>query len=260
MRVWLGIYPITAVELAEEFRRRPRYYASLAAIPSRIAPLEAEIAGAYGRMEGLHPAASLGGICFLVGNYSAGGTARPNGTMVAVEFFGRGPQTDLSEFKPNPTLYDVNDLVQVVVHEGAHSLQRHLQGMQNYITIYTDRNRMTLRNFAIREGAADYLTDVIAGRRLAARHAFGDGYEAQLWAEFRPIMNETIFDKPGWFQGAFTDGRVWPNQMGYYVGYKMAEHAHRSALHQDAALKEVLAAHADTQFQSIADRYSRKFG
>lgn len=156
-------------------------------------------------------------------------------------------------------LYDLNELVQVTVHEGVHSLQRHLQGEANYISIYVNQERMTLRNFAIREGAADYLADVVAGRRVTARNTFGEAREADIWAEFQPIMNQTIFAQPGWFQGAFADGRQWPNQMGYFVGCKMAEHMHRSAADPAAAMLEVQSPHTDEQFAAIAARYAQKF-
>jgi hypothetical protein len=259
MRVWRGIYPIEAQKLASELKRRPLYYASLATLPARISALEPEIGHAYDRLEAMHRGASLGTGYFLVGGYTAGGTAREIGTMVAVEFFGRTQHTDMREFEDDKVLYGIDELVQVAVHEGVHNLQRQIQGQENYIAIYVDEARMTLRNFAVREGVADYLTDHITGRRIAVRHAFGDAREEPIWREFRPIMNETILAKPGWFQGAFPDGRKWPNQMGYFVGYKMAEHIHKSAADGDAALIEIMSPHSDPQFQSIADRYAQKF-
>lgn len=259
LRTWLSIYPATAAELTAEYAGRPRYYASLSTMPQRLAPLEREIAQSYANMEALVPGADLGAVYFLIGKRNAGGTARQLGTMVAIEFFGRTDQTDLSEFPANPTLFELNELVQVVVHEGAHNLQRHLQGEQNYISIYMNPQRMTLVNFAVREGVADYLAYLIAERRMEAKHVFADPREAEIWAEFQPIMHENIMAKPGWFTGRFADGRIWPNQMGYYVGYKIAEYYHASARDRRAALLELLAPNTDEQFNAIAQRYAEKF-
>ncbi len=259
MRTWLSIYPATAPELAAEYTSTPLYYASLRDMPSRLAAFEPEIAGAYTRLEALHPGADLGAIYYLVGKHSAGGTARGLGTLVAVEFFGLTEQTDLSEFEGPPHLFDANELVQVVVHEGVHNLQRHIQGEPNFISIYTAPERMTLLNFAIREGVADYVTHAFTGRRFEPRHAFAEPREAEIWAEFQPIMHETIFAQPGWFAGNFADGRAWPIQVGYFVGFKMAEHLHQGAADPDAALRELMSPHTDAQFQAIADRYAQKW-
>lgn len=258
LRTWLTIYPATADELVEELAGRPHYYASLSNLPARIAPFEQEMAQAYVRMENIAPGADLGAVHFLIGKRNAGGTARQLGTMVAGEFFGRTPQTDMREFSPGATLYDVGDLVQVVVHEGAHNLQRHIQGEPDYISIYTNPARMTLVNFAVREGVADYVTYLVTGR-LLDRHAFAEPREAEIWAEFAPIQNENITAKLGWFTGRFPDGRAWPNQVGYYVGYKMAEHVHTTAANRDAALMQLLSPNTDEQFNAIALRYAEKF-
>jgi hypothetical protein len=263
MKTWLSIYPATAAELVSELADHPRYYASLHSMRERIAPFEPEIARAYAQMERIVPGAQLGTVYFLVGKRSAGGTARHQGTFVAVEFFGRTDKTGLSEFGEQARIYDLNELVQVVVHEGAHNLQRHIQGEPNFISIYVNPARMTLLNFAIREGVADYLTHQITDRRFEPRHAFAEPRERDIWLELRPIMHETILAQPGWFTGKFKDGRAWPVQVGYFVGFKMAEHVHRTG-HRDAAgrraaLIELLSPHTAEQFAAIAARYAQKF-
>ncbi|MGE0596524.1 MAG: hypothetical protein AB7P07_09160 [Hyphomonadaceae bacterium] len=258
LQTWLGIYPFTAEQLAAQRARRPNYYRSLATLRARLPALEPELLHAYAALEALHPGASLGDIYFLVGRHTAGGTARGLGAMTAVEFFGRTPQTDMNEFGDNSTLYGENELLQVVIHEGVHNLQRQIQTEPNFIGIYVDPTRMTLLNFAVREGVADYVTHIVSGRVLP-RNAILDPIEAQVWAEFQQQMQATIMEAPGWFQGAFADGRNWPNQPGYYVGYKMAEHIHAHAADQNSALMEILSPHTDAQFAAIAARYAEKF-
>lgn len=259
MQTWLSVYPATADELAERLAQRPRYYASLREMPARMAPFEPEIARAYARLEAMAPGSDLGAVYYLVGKRSAGGTARQQGTFLAVEFFGLTESTDLREFGGRADVYDTNEMVQVAVHEGAHNVQRHLQTEPNFISIYVNPERMTLRNFAIREGVADYVTYELTGRRFEARHAFAEPREAEIWAEFQPIMHETIFAQPGWFTAGFADGRDWPIQVGYFVGFKMAEHIHRGAVDRDAALRELMSPHTDDQFAAIAARYAEKF-
>ena len=259
LQTWLGIYPFTAEQLAAQLERRPAYYRALAGLRPRLVALEPEILAAYAQLEALHAGADLGGVYFLVGRYSAGGTARHLGAMVAVEFFGRTAETDMSEFSADDTLYGEGELVQTVVHEGVHNLQRQIQGDANFISIYVDPTRMTLLNFAVREGVADYVTNLVSNRLISSRHDALDPIEADVWAEFQPLMQANIMEAPGWFQGDFADGRVWPNQPGYYVGYKMAEHIHLNAPDRSAALIELLSPHTDEQFAAIAARYAQKF-
>ncbi|NOT08421.1 MAG: hypothetical protein HOP28_09470 [Gemmatimonadales bacterium] len=238
-RAYVGIYPTTAGDLAAELRRRPRYYGSLAALRPRVAALEPEVARAYARLEALHPGADLGSVHYFVAVKRAGGTARGIGSLVAVEQFGRTAETDTSEFR-DTDVYDLNVLAQITIHEAVHNLQRQMQGEPNFISIHTNPARMTMRKFA-------------------GRHAFADPREAAIWAEFQPVMDQTIMQQPGWFQGRFADSRVWPIQVGYFVGYKMAEHYHRNAANREQALKELLSPYTDEQFAAIAARYAEKF-
>ncbi|MGE0046524.1 MAG: hypothetical protein AB7T08_12275 [Hyphomonadaceae bacterium] len=257
LRTFVGIYPVTAAELAQVEHSRPLYYASLANLPPRLARHDEEIARAYARMEAMQAGADLGTVFYFVTHQTAGGTARQPGSLIAVEWFNRTSDTDLSEFAASRPPLTLDEFVQIVVHEGAHNLQRIIQTEPNFISIYVNPERMTLRNFAIREGAADYVAHIAADRLFAPRHTFGDPREREIWAEFQPLMNETIFAQPGWFQGRFADGRDWPIQMGYYVGYKMTEHVH--SRDGEAGLRQVLSAHTDEHFAAVAARYAEKF-
>jgi len=96
----------------------------------------------------------------------------------------------------------------------------------------------TLLMGAIREGSADFVAELIAGRHInAVAHDYGMKNEETLWAEFKRDMNGT--DLGTWF---YKDpGNGHPNDLGYFIGYRISKAFYDKADDKHAALVRIFA-------------------
>jgi uncharacterized protein YjaZ len=70
----------------------------------------------------------------------------------------------------------------------------------------------------------------------AAAQEYGRAHEAALWAEFRLVMHGT--DAAGWLYGSPPPGR--PADLGYFIGYRIAEAYYAQTADKAAALRDIL--------------------
>ncbi|MGB7218943.1 MAG: DUF2268 domain-containing putative Zn-dependent protease [Vicinamibacterales bacterium] len=223
----------TARALAEAVAARRRYYAAIRETTLALDTnpnLKESIRGAFHRLKNLYPEAVFPDVYFLIGRLSTGGTASSAGLLIAVEMNARGPGTPMNELSDweRATIGQVADLRYVVAHELVHVQQR----------IRRDGSQTLLTN-AIGEGAADFVGELISGRKNGNRvqHAYGNARERALWEEFRREMHGT--DSSRWLgQADRAVGR--PADLGYYVGYKICEALYQAASDKTDAVRTIL--------------------
>jgi uncharacterized protein YjaZ len=63
-------------------------------------------------------------------------------------------------------------------------------------------------------------------------------HEAELWAEFSKHFDDTNYFP--WMYGRPTDGR--PNDLGYFIGYRIAQAYYEKARDKRQALREIITA------------------
>jgi uncharacterized protein YjaZ len=124
-------------------------------------------------------------------------------------------------FKPR---VDIDYIDEVVAHELIHF-------QQNYAA------DNTLLAQTIREGSADFICELIAGAHNNTKiHAYGNAHTKELWGEFVKEMNGT--DKSNWLYGQERESR--PKDLGYWMGYKIAESYYRKMEDKSKAIDDIL--------------------
>ena len=89
------------------------------------------------------------------------------------------------------------------------------------------------------ERTANFVAELIAGHHINnAAHEYGMAHEAELWREFRTQFDKTDFFP--WMYGRPTDGK--PNDLGYFIGYRIAKAYYDKALDKRQAVKEIITA------------------
>lgn len=269
LKAFAATYGTTAEKIAQQLQKHPKYYRALTRIRPKLESLRPVIAADLRRLAELVPGAQCA-VHFVVAQGVAGATprqiTRPDGTtgiviVVAVDLLGTDAETDMAEF-PTPLPVTLADLPQVIVHEMVHVLQIRAQGgLANYRSIYTDPARGTLLAFAIREGAAEFVTFLATGRRLGQRHVYGLAREAELWAAFSPVMLEPQGKHPEWFSGGkstrFPD---LPMQTGYFIGMQICQAFLDSASDKPGALERLMRAGTAEDFAVIVAPYAARLG
>lgn len=219
----------SADKLAAAIDKHPRYYASLR---SRTQALEAKlpvIRDILRRMKTLYPDAVFPDVYFLIGRMNSGGTTDEAGLLIGVEMFGRGEGVPLDELGDwhRAVVGEFDNLPAIVAHEWVHVQQQSDIG-----------DEPTLLQASIREGVADFVAELGAGRHINPHvHAWAEPRAAALWAEFREAMHGT--DYSGWlYDGG--EGGDRPADLGYWMGYRIARGYYQRADDKTAAIGSML--------------------
>lgn len=217
--------------LAAVVAAHPRYFAAVRAntLALRASPaLTDSLRAIFRRTAAEHPEARFPDVYFVVGRLNSGGTVSRNGLLIGTEMYATDAATPLDELGEweRANVHALTDLPHLVAHELMHFQQA------------PDTGRATLLRRALREGTADFLAERVSGGIInRAQHVYGDAHEAALWAEFRDAMHGT--DVSRWLYGTSRTADR-PGDLGYYVGYRIAEAYYRKARDRAAALRVLL--------------------
>jgi hypothetical protein len=215
----------SAEKLAETVRSLPRYYASIRESTRRIEEMEPGIRQSFRKLKEIYPDAVFPDVYFLVGRLTSGGTLSERALLIGAEMYGRTPVTPEEELGAwlRQVLQPVDQVPHIVAHELIHYQQKH------------PGSRILLVQ-SIREGSADFLAELISGRHINQHvHEFAEPREAELWREFRERMHGQDFS--GWLYGS-SEGR--PNDLGYWMGYKIAKSYYDRAADKRQAIRDIL--------------------
>lgn len=181
----------------------------------------------FARIKQLYPQANFINTYFLIGRFNSGGTVSEGAIMIGTEFYGKSTNSSLDELTPweQANTQDSSKLPFMVIHELIHTLQaRHA--------------RTTLLDQVLAEGAADFIASLASGEKPHGSYfEYGLQFEKVLWEEFRPHINSRDFSS--WlYQGNRANGR--PADLGYFIGYRIAEAYYNQAADQQKAISDIL--------------------
>lgn len=199
-----------ALDLARQLYNERARYESVRAATLRAPEADAGIRAAYRKLGSLYPRAVFPDVYFLVGRFALGGWEKDGAIMIATELY-RTPQ----------------ELVTIVAHEIVHAQQA------------PSSSDHTLLERAFIEGSADFVGELISGATInAPAQAYGRAHERELWTEFQRGMNDRDFGD--WLYQPGEHGR--PRDLGYFIGYRIAESYYRNAKDKRAALGDIIVA------------------
>jgi hypothetical protein len=199
---------MSAEDLAAYVTRNRATYDSVRAAKLDVTKAEAAIRTAFRKLKDIYPDAVFPDVYFVVGRFNSGGTSSKHGLLIGSEMY-RDPAS----------------LPGIVSHELIH-FQQHYES-----------RKLLERSFM--EGTADFIAELIAGKHINnAAHEYGMAHEPELWKEFSTSFDKT--DYFPWMYGRPTDGK--PNDLGYFIGYRIAQAYYNKASDKKQAVKEIITA------------------
>lgn len=148
--------------------------------------------------------------------------------MIGVEFLCNKATADTSQLGnwEKSNLTDTSRILGIVIHELIHIEQN---------TAASN----TLLARSINEGAADFISELVLGYNLNARiHEYGNAHEKELWEKFRKQMDGENVDE--WLYNGFDPTRGYPQDLGYYIGYRICRSYYNQAQDKKQAVKDIL--------------------
>lgn len=238
---------VDAEELARAIEQYANFYKAIRSVTLAIDQQRAETIAAFRKFKRLYAPASFPDTYLVIGEFGGGGTASGNGLLIAAEMFARKPEVPIMELGAweKSVFVEPTELPPVIAHEMIHFHQA-------YASV------STLLCNCLNEGSADFLGELASGR-LAARtqriHAWANPRERQLWDEFQKEMNGA--DMSHWLYAGSGKGDR-PDDLGYWIGYKITEAYYRYATDKKQAIKDILMVKDCNEFLR-SSRYAAKF-
>jgi len=212
--------------LLQQIQKHPLYYEHLAVSLAGIQRTRSVIDSAFNRLEAIYPKARFSDVYLMVGRMNSGGTTSPGKLLIGSEMYGldsTAPTSELNDWE-RMVLRDQRLIPTIVTHENIHLMQAHLW-------------RSNLLKAALREGGADFIAELATGMNINSHvHAWAAPREAAIWKEFKSAMHEKA--GPRWF--GTKDGDR-PADLGYYVGYRIAQAYYDRSSDKVKAIDDILA-------------------
>jgi len=200
---------VSADNLLSVVKKRSSDYEKVRASTLKMKVKEKQCRSTFYALKYWYADARFPPVYFVIGAYNSGGTSTEQGVFIGAE-----KQTD-----PDGVPY-------IVAHELIHFQQKNLS------------ENPTLLQQSIMEGSADFLGELISGANInLPATVYGNKHEERLCKEFVQRMDST--DYQDWLYGVSgKDDR--PNDLGYWMGYKIAEQYFRNAVDKKQAVKDIL--------------------
>jgi hypothetical protein len=204
-------YKINGADKLMAFVEKHRdYYDAVRASTLRIADADGEIRAAMTRLKRYVPNATFPDVYFVVGRLSSGGTSTSQGLLIGSEMYSRTPATPIDSLSLGlqRIVRGVEEVPHVIAHEFVH-----------YVQIGSAK---TLLRNALREGGAEFIAQLIEPSPNTPYYmTWGLAHEAQVWQQFELEMSGPSQQR--WIGGNAMATAEWPADLGYFVGYRIAE-------------------------------------
>lgn len=232
----------SAANLAAKIRADPSVYADAV---QRCLPwvegTNAQLRATYLGMAGLWPNRTLPKIAVVVGAGNSGGTAKPGIQVIGLEVICRNSRTR-QDFE--------STMRHFFAHETVHTFQPQVptSGLDDMLLLG-----------ALREGVPDYISKLVTGQvPNHQRYEWAKEREDWVWQQFqedREIVRKGTNTKGEmndkamaafrrWFMNAGSPPAGWPDELGYWVGMRIAEAFVSASPDQRKAIDELLEAKA----------------
>ena len=165
-------------------------------------------------------------IYFTIGVLNSGGTVSRRNILIGAEIACADKETNASEL--NPWLQKVfttkGTVTAMVAHEIGHT-QQHSGNSEN------------LLGQSIKEGACDFLAELIYKPVSSPYIDYGNLHEKQIWSAFKKEMNDQNY-KNWLYNGNEAPGGV--ADLGYFIGYQICKSYYGNALNKKKAIRKII--------------------
>jgi uncharacterized protein YjaZ len=199
----------SADHLFEVVKKWRADYENVRVVTLKMKEKEKQCRSAFYALKYWYPEAQYPPVYFVIGAYNSGGTFNEDGLFIGAE-----KQTD------------INEIPYIVAHELIHFQQKNWA------------ESPTLLQQSIIEGSADFLGELISGNNSNPQAmGYGNSHEDKLCREFVTKMDSTNYTD--WLYAVSgKDDR--PNDLGYWMGYKITEQYFKKSKDKKQAIKGIL--------------------
>lgn len=235
-----------AEKLADTVKKHPEFYRSIKETTLRVREFAPQMRASFEALQQLYKKAVFPDVYFMIGRMNSGGTITDTGLLIGVEMFALHdgmPDHELSDWH-KAVLARHEKLPHIVAHE-----------LMHYQQSYAGKGN-SLLSAVLTEGIADFVAERISGKHINHHlHTYANPLEQELWNEFKKSMQSD--DYSAWLYNGNNAGDR-PADLGYWMGYKIAESYFEHAADKTQAIHDMLEIEDFDAFLE-ASRYREKF-
>ncbi len=218
---------VTADTLAAHVEQSRDSYTTIRRYINDVVEQKPAIQSAFHRLKGLYRDMKLPAhVYFVVGPQKGAGMNSDNGIILAADMFATPPGTPYSYTKVSAAYVPFS-----AVHETIHFNQ-----------VYQTNDQSTLLQNVVSEGTADFVASLVVAepnvRQTTDRWDYGCRNEEMLSAR---LIREADLKITGPWMFDHAPSTGWPPDMGYWIGYRIAQAYYNRASDKTAALRDMLA-------------------
>ncbi|RYD71135.1 MAG: hypothetical protein EOP53_24180, partial [Sphingobacteriales bacterium] len=203
------------------------FYKAIRPLTLQIDKMKPEIMGYLEKLKELYSDAVFPDIYFMIGSWNSAGTASDNGMLLGVDQQVKTPDVPLHELNlwEKNNFVDADRLPIIVTHELIHSQQTKM------------KEDTTLLFYAIVEGMADFMCELITGKNPSQRqHEFAKRRKKKIWEDFKEEMYLQRYYN--WIANGDQESAEKPADLGYYVGYEICKAYYERATDKKQAIRD----------------------
>ena len=228
LRIFVRRKKLTAERYLKEIELHRSYFEEIRPNAKYIEDFEKRAKAIIANFKTIYPQFKPPTVVFLMGCFTAGGTAMGKKLFISMEMNCKNEDSDISKFSNwlQAVLNSVSNLPSIFTHELVHTQQKVSFGM------------FRLLGNAIQEGAADFVSCELLGIQMKTKYfQYGLQNEKALWQEFKKEMRGK--DKSNWlYQGNRSKNR--PADLGYFIGYKICESFYKKMNDPKKAFRKII--------------------
>jgi hypothetical protein len=213
-------------------RQYPKFYAGVRPKTLLVEGQRAAILKSLERYRELYPEAKFPPVYFVIGRLTSGGTVSNRGLLIGTEVYSLGPDLDTSEINPafRRAMGTADRLPLIVVHELTHTQSRgsNAPGVGG------------LLGGCIREGAADFMTELVAGSTINAHvNEWAAPRRDELFQRLARDRAANADEQSKWMYNYGTAGDE-PADLGYWIGAEICRSYYEQARDKAQAVRDVV--------------------
>lgn len=235
MKDFIRVRDLSAEKYVDMVARYPKYLNSIRKRTYQAKNWEPEVEQIFDKFKRIYPDFQPFRVCFAIGILNTGGTVSNRFVLIGTEITVSSTDADLSEFgagafRDNLAFKgDISKKVSnLIAHECVHTQQA--SPGENDINC-------PLLSRSLREGAADFIGELVSGNAYTGNHSYGDAHEAELWQEFSQQLCNKSTD--AWLYN-YTTVKGRPADLGYYIGYRITRSYYEHATDKKDAISRII--------------------
>jgi hypothetical protein len=209
-------------------RQYPKFWSSIRPNTLAVKGMAAQIEKSIEKLQELYPQLRPARMYFTIGGLRSGGTISGDMVLIGAEIATGNAQTDVSQFT-NKWLAGVfreqklDNIIALNIHEFVHTQQK-------------PGGFINLLSAAIREGACDFITELVIGKPLPNNYIqYGRAHEQALKEEFKQFMFSKYNNH--WLYNGAAEPVA---DLGYFMGYAICKSYYNNAGNKKKAIRDII--------------------